>query len=311
MNSGTKYLNSQNVDGFLAYRMSGRRNLIGLCGPICDPGDRQQMIAELVEFARHERRHVMAVQISREEAEIYAKMGFIINQIGASFSLDITDYTLRGNRMSRVRSMINRASREGIFVKEVDHAELQGTPALKAALDRIDERWLASKGQHAKKLDFLVGEREGPGASYRRVFAAMHGSEMIAYVSYSPVFGHRPGWLYDLTRRLPSAPPGTIEMIFSNALAAFRAEGYSWVHLGFTPFAQMKEFEDIPNPASPATHKALSFLRKKGSLIYPSGAQEAFKLKWRPQSIDPEYMASQGRVRIGAIWNLLRTVGAV
>jgi lysylphosphatidylglycerol synthetase-like protein (DUF2156 family) len=62
---------------------------------------------------------------------------------------------------------------------------------------------------------------------------------------------------------------------------------------------------------SPAVSRVMRFLAEHGSAIYPARAQEAYKSKWQPTSIEPEYMAFRGRFRAAYLWHLLRVTRAV
>src|SRR4051812_38660729 len=70
----------------------------------------------------------------------------------------------------------------------------------------------------------------------RRVFLGSIDGKAIGYISYAPVWGSRPGWLHDLSRRRADVPPGVMEAINSTAMETFRGEGAAWLHFGFTPF---------------------------------------------------------------------------
>lgn len=304
LNSGNRRFHTDGVDGFVPYREGGRRHLFQLGGPVCADGDRERLLTALLARAAAEGRRVTGVQLSRAAAELHAEHGFVVNQFGASFSIDLDGYGLGGQRMVKVRNMVNRARREGVTVTEAGQGDAP-------ALDTVDRAWLRGKGRHVKELDFLIGERGGPGAPHRRLFTAVHAGQTVGYVSYSPVFGERPGWLYDLTRRLPDAPPGTVELVFATALRQFQEEGCGWLHLGFTPFVQLRPDACAFGPTSGALRRCLELLAAKGQAVYPAASQESFKLKWRPQLIEPEYLAFQGGVSAGAVWRLMRLTKAV
>ncbi|MBG0854186.1 DUF2156 domain-containing protein [Streptomyces spinoverrucosus] len=311
LNAGNHRFRADGVDGFVPYRDGGRRHLFELGGPVCAAADRERLLGALLARAEDEGRRVTAVQLPRAAAELHAGHGFTVNQFGASFSIHLDGYGLGGQRMVKVRNMVNRARREGVTVSEVPPAE-RDSPLVTAALDDVDQAWLRDKGRHVKELDFLIGERGGPGAPYRRLFTARHAGRTVAYVSYSPVFGERSGWLYDLTRRRPEAPPGTVELIFATALRRFQDEECGWLHLGFTPFVQLRaDVCDFAAASSKALRRCLELVATKGQAIYPAASQESFKLKWRPQLIEPEYLAFQRGVTPRAVWRLMRLTRAV
>ena len=105
-----------------------------------------------------------------------------------------------------------------------------------AKIGEISRLWLENKGK--KELDFMVGEVGGPDDHDRRIFLVLDGSENpVAFISYVPVWGsERPGYLHDLTRRIPDAPSGAMELCNAEAIARLRAEGVKYLHFGFTPF---------------------------------------------------------------------------
>ncbi|MFJ5271736.1 phosphatidylglycerol lysyltransferase domain-containing protein [Streptomyces sp. NPDC088358] len=310
MNSGNRRFRIHGVDGFVPYREAGRRHLFQLGGPVCAVEEQPLLLGALLARAEQEKRRVTAVQLSRAQAALHARHGFTVNQFGASFSIALDGYGLGGQRMVKVRNMVNRAHREGVSAAEVPAGEREGEWTA-TALDAVDAAWLRAKGRHVKELEFLIGERGGPGAPHRRLFTAVHEGRTVGYVSYSPVFGERAGWLYDLTRRMPDAPPGTVELLFATALRRFQEEGSGWLHLGFTPFVQLAPGGDAPGPTSRPLHRCVELLAARGRAVYPAAAQESFKLKWRPQLVEPEYLAFQGGVSPGAVWRLMRLTKSV
>ena len=48
-----------------------------------------------------------------------------------------------------------------------------------------------------------------------------------------------------------------------------------------------------------------------GGAVVPAATQLAYKQKWGPHTVLPEYIAFQGRPRPGAVWRLMRTANAV
>ena len=181
------------------------------------------------------------------------------------------------------------------------------TAQLAGQLAELDRQWLSGKGSH--ELAFMIGERSGPADRCRRLFVAEQDGEVLGYVSFSPVHGPRPGWLHDLTRRRPDAPPGVMELIVSETIERLRREagraGPGWLHFGFTPFVGLDEQHRIAG-GSKTVDRAIGLLARHGEKLYPAADQVAYKLKWRPHLVQPDYLAFHGRPSIGAVGRLLR-----
>ncbi len=310
LNQGMDHHVAAGIDGYVAYRPAGRRELLALCGPVAAAADKGPLLRSFLQWADTCGRRVTAVQLTREDAALYARHGFGVDQLGASYSIDLTRFTLHGTRFMRARNKIKRASRGGVTIAEWEPGELR-SPAAQAGLAEVDRTWLRAKGRHVKELGFMVGERGGPAADERRLFVASLAGRPIAYATYSPCFGGRPGWLYDLTRRRPDAPAGTVELLFSTALELLRDEGCEWLHLGHTPMVQLAPRHRPAVGSSALVAGTLRLLERHGEAIYPAHSQERFKLKWAPHLIEPEYIGFRPRVSPGAVWCLLRTTRAI
>lgn len=128
----------------------------------------------------------------------------------------------------------------------------------------------------------------------------------IGFITYVPVYGQQPGYLHDLTRRLPDAPPGAMELCNAEAMARLHAEGCTHLHFGFTPFVvDAKDAIPASIHSSRLLEKAVHLLYRHGRLIYPAQSQADYKRKWGPDLIEPEYVAARP-LSLRAIWDLLR-----
>jgi lysylphosphatidylglycerol synthetase-like protein (DUF2156 family) len=305
LNGGTRHFTVDGIDGVIAYRLAGRRTIVQLGGVFADPADQAPVLAAFLDFAHVQRRKVVAVQLMRHDAELYATYGFTANLFGADYARELGGFNLRGKRHMQLRNKVSRARRAGVSVIEADAGRLG------PQLDEIDRLWLRSKGRHVKELKLMVGQRGGPAQPSRRLFAALDtAGTVLGYVSFSPVYGTRSGWLHDLSRRRPDAPPGVLELIVVTAIETFQAERVSYLHFGFTPFTSLSPEHEVPG-ASRVTARILQLLAKRGSMIYPAASQLAYKEKWGLDLVQPEYIAFQGGISLRRVWSLLRVTNAV
>ena len=240
LNTTTRHFSPVGFDGVIAYRPSGRRHLVQLGGVFADPAEQAALLAAFRRYARAHRRRVMAVQLLPDDARMYAAAGFTVNQFGADYARRLDTFSLAGKKYVQLRNKVSRAGRAGVTVAEPAVEARQGS--LDEQLCALDTAWLRSKGRHVKELAFMVGERGGDADCRRRLFVATGpDGDPLAYVSFSPVYGRHAGWLHDLSRRRPDAPPGSLELIVTTAVETFRAEGAPYLHFGFTPFTGLAD----------------------------------------------------------------------
>ncbi|MFI9236939.1 phosphatidylglycerol lysyltransferase domain-containing protein [Streptomyces sp. NPDC053079] len=169
----------------------------------------------------------------------------------------------------------------------------------------VDAAWLGSKGEHARTLEFLVGEHGGPPQAHRRLFVGLIDGKTVGYIPYSPAHGSRPGWLHDLSRRLPGDTPGIMEAINKHAIDTFQTEGADWLHFGFTPFTSLSPDHETPG-SSPAFTWFMHWLGENGDAVYPAQSQLAYKHKWGPHLALPEYIAFWGPAQTSALIHVFK-----
>lgn len=310
LNDGNEFFRAPGIDGVVAYRPIGRRYWVQFAGPCAAADERVRLWRLFLDAAEAANRRVIGVQLHADDARGAADTGFTVNQFGSSYSIDLSDFTLKGRPFVKTRNMIGRSRREGVTIAEAG-VDVPDDEALDAELSRIDHSWLRNKGWHTRELTFLVGQRGGRFQSARRLFVARRGGAVVGYVSYSPVFGDRPGWLYDLTRRSPDAPPGVIEHIFFQAAQRLAADGAAWLHLGLTPFVGLDAEHEVAGGSNAVVDRLMHWIGSHGSWLYPSAGQVAFKLKWRPQLVTPEYVAVPRRPRLRDGLSLARATNAL
>src|SRR6266540_884031 len=249
-------------------------------------------------LSRGERRKLMV------HAPRGARHGFTVNQVGASYAVDLAGFGLRGTRFMQLRNKISRAFRAGLTVVESTVEEWQD------AMRALDRRWLGSKGEAVPRLEFLVGQYGGAMQRHRRLFVGLIDGELVGYISYSPVYGSRPGWMHDLSRRVPDNTPGLMEAINRTAMERFQAEGVRWLHFGFTPFTSLDAGLEIAGH-SPGFAMFMGLLWEHGEEVYPAKTQLAYKQKWAPEVVLPEYVACQGAAGVAALMTVVEMFGAV
>jgi lysylphosphatidylglycerol synthetase-like protein (DUF2156 family) len=302
LNRETEAFTCPDVEGVIAYRQAGRY-LVQFGGPFAPEGSYETLLGRFVQHAQERGLQVTGIQLQRHDAEIYRRHGFTVNQIGSSWAVALEKFTLRGGRFMQLRNKISLALRNGLEVQEVDADEWAD------AIAEVDRGWLASKGEGAHQLEFLVGQTGGFGQAHRRLFLGRIEGRPVGYVSYSPAYGSRAGWMHDLSRRLPDGSPGIMEAINSTAIEVFRREGTAWLHFGFTPFTGLDATAEVPGHDL-GFQWLMHALWAEGAALYPAQTQLAYKQKWAPDLAIPEYVAFHGPASVAAFVHVFRACNA-
>ncbi|MFI9504568.1 bifunctional lysylphosphatidylglycerol flippase/synthetase MprF [Nocardia sp. NPDC052566] len=306
MNQRNALFATPEIDGFVCYRAVGKY-WVQFGGPFAAAPDRPALLRRFLDEARARRRRVLAVQVQQADARIYAELGMRVNQAGASYAVDLATMSLKGKKFVSLRNKISRAKRAGLKVTEIYSSAF--ADGYSEVIADIDHRWLREKGKHVKELEFLIGEIGGPAQKYRRLFVGSIDDAPVGYLSYAPVYGSHGGWLHDLSRRVPEAPPGVMEAINLHAIEQFRDNGADWLHFGFTPFTSLDPSYELPTASKPVS-RIVRLLADKGELVYPAKTQLEYKLKWNPTAVIPEYIAYKS-LTPRAIWSLIRATNSI
>ena len=294
------------VPGFVAYRRHGHHRIC--FGAAHAPAwCRENLLDAFLAASAADGDRVTMVQVRAADIDPLRRRGFRVNQFGSSYGLDLGRFTFAGTKRMKLRNRMKQASNAGVTVYEAGR-DRPMTPELWNALEAISAKWLRGKGNH--ELDFLIGELGGPNDPNRRFFVAEDADHRpLGFITYVPVWGARPGWLHDLTRRLPKGPPGVMELINATAVGRFLDERVPYLHFGLTPFIVDPEEPGGVNGSSTVA-RLVRLIGRWGSFIYPARAQLQYKHKWAPDVVDREFIAFQ-KVSFGALWALLNVTGSL
>lgn len=292
------------MDGFIGYRDS-MRHRIALGGVHCPADNGDRLLRAFLEDCHSHSLRALFVQVPAHQVALFEAHGATVNRLGSTFVLRLDGYTLKGTPKIPLRNKIHRATRAGLAAAEVGR-DCRLTAALAERIRQISSAWLRDKG--GKELSFMVGVASDVHDPYRRTFAALDGAGVAqAFITYVPAWGEHPGYLHDLSRRDPHAPPGAMELINAFAIDRFQAEGVRFLHFGFTPFVMTGE---EPRSASGVMSWLTTQLYRHGRLVYPARSQADYKRKWGSDLVIPEYAAGFP-LSLAAVVALLRLTRAL
>ncbi|MGC0419078.1 phosphatidylglycerol lysyltransferase domain-containing protein [Embleya sp. AB8] len=302
VSQGNSYFMLPGRPGIVVYRTAGDY-LVQFGGPFAPDESYVDLMRAFTAFAAETGRRQAIVQLQEYDARIHAEHGYTVNQVGASYAVDLHTFTLVGTRYMQLRNKISRALRSGLTVIEADYEQWVDGVA------EIDRRWLPLKGDDAKPLEYLVGQTGGPMQPLRRLFLAHLDGQAVGYVSYSPVYGSWDGWMHDLSRRLPESPAGVMEACNKAAIDTFIAEGVPWLHFGFTPFTTLEDAREMPGHS--LGFKWLMHWLWRNQVVYPASSQLTYKDKWNPTLITTEYVGFPDGASAEGFVNIWRACNAM
>lgn len=277
------------------------RGILSVGGALAAPHQREQVLQAFVQWAEAQGHRPYFMHALETDLPILARMGFRMDQLGASYSLFYDSTKLEGSIYRQVRRKLNAAQRAGVTVEHIaDRARFE---VVKPQLADINRQWLKAK-RHGH-LRYLVSHFDHIRLDEdERLYVAWHGGEAIAYVLFSRTFGCDAGWFHNLSRRRTQCVDGTMQMIVAELM---RETAPSNLHLGFTPMVELKPSE---LPGSPPLARIVAALARRGGVVYPARAQRQYKISWAPQTITPEYFAYKGNSLMASLW-LLRATNSI
>lgn len=196
-------------------------------------------------------------------------------RVGDQPSWAPSDWTsvLRDSRS--LREQLRRARAKGVTVRRLGPAELAPGQPIRAELDGLIARWLASRP--IAPMGFLVHVDPFTFPDQRRYFVAQCEGRVVAFLSAIPIYA-RPGWFFEDFLRNPGAPNGTVELLIDAGMRAAGAEDIPYVTLGLVP---------LSGEIGPWLRAA----RRWGKALYDFDGLRAFKAKLKPRAWDPIFLS--------------------
>ncbi len=272
--------------------------LLVVGGVMTDDEDHGPTLAAFLDWCEREKLTPRFVHFPPATASALADLGFMIDQLGASYSLSFQDSKLSGKGYQQVRRKLNKARRLGVTVERIRDEERY--LALVPELEKINLEWLGQKG--AKHIELLVCEfeRVKPDAN-TLIYAAWHQNELIAYIVFSRTSGENPGWFHNLSRRRAECVDGTMQLIVHSLMQEIDS---GVIHFGFTPLVDLTESTYPHSVVAKLIAKRLASL---GGVVYPARSQRQYKVSWCPSEVIPEYLAYRGNTLGAMLWFLRAT----
>ena len=270
----------ENVEGVVAYGVAGDV-IVVLGDPIAADEDFVRLLAEFQAFCREHGMQCIFLGTTDKYLDCYSLLGYRYVKAGEEARFELSEYTLSGKKMQKMRMNVNHANSAGLTTLEYRPNEAHDS-SIEAAFEEISKSWLG--GKKTGMLGFTLGSVGLEEPLDKRYFYAQDESgKIVAFSVFVPFMG-MDGYLADVTRRLDDAPGGVTEKLAFDAFMQFKEEGLRWGSLGNAPLANVREGE-----VDSKTAELLEFMYENGNAFYGFKALYSAKKKYSPTSWEPSY----------------------
>lgn len=237
-------------------------------------GPEEREIDAMERFAAEASKHGKRACFFAVERDLSSESSFASMHIGDQ---PVWDPTKWGQSLGKsLKEQLRRARAKKVTVRaatpeeiiDVDHPTRRGVNAVIA-------HWL--EGRRMAQLGFVIDLDPFHEVHERRIFVAEREGSIVGVLIAIPIYGNN-GWLIDNMLRDPSAPNGTVELLFDLALRTFAEQKCSYVTLGLSPFVGV---------SSPM----IELIRDATGHYYNFKGLYAFKTKLRPSHWQRIYLA--------------------
>ncbi len=219
-------------DGFISFKVT-RHFAFVLENPVCkDEVAMVRLITEFEKFCEENGFVNVFYRIPGNTLDVYKRLGKKSFPIGEEAVVDLTVFTLSGQKIRTTRSAINRLSSEGFEMKVYIPPIKEG---LLQKLEHVSDSWLEE--MHQKEIAFTQGVFDRNILKNNTIITIEDKEEKV-YAFLNLIPDYVPGEAtYDLIRKVPEAPNGVLDMLLAKTLLYFKELGYQSANIGMAPLS--------------------------------------------------------------------------
>src|SRR6188508_66506 len=281
---------------FLMFGVRGR-SWVALFDPVAREEEAAELVWRFIDLARESGGRPSFYQVRPQMLPLYLDAGLRLLKVGEQALVPLPEFSLKGTHRSGLRHALNRGDRDGLEFRVIPPAEIaQALPELR----HVSAAWLARR--RAAEKGFSLGAfkddyvtRQGAAAIYQK-------GAMVAFATLMTTDTKEDASV-DLMRYVPSAPPGTMDVLLVRLLQYFQSQGYRRFDLGMAPLSGIAEHAFAPH-----WYRLAHLLFEHGESFYNFRGVRSFKDKFSP-IWEPRYLATVGLTPLAALTNVAALVG--
>ncbi|HEY3966928.1 MAG TPA: DUF2156 domain-containing protein [Planctomycetaceae bacterium] len=228
---GMKYFETE--DGYLAYD-----DCLGTTFVLGDPVAPADRHAAIIEAFLGKYPRTCWCEISKPVGAILARLGCLVNELGADMDLDLPTYDFDGPKKCKLRQAARKIEREGHTIEE--HSFTAGD---QTEFDSLCSSWLATKTVKREARFLVRPVAFGNEPEVRKFCLRNPAGRIVSFVAFDPICEHGEviGYSPAVKRRSAEAPTGAEEAITKFAIEQFQAEGARTLRFGMLPFYDVQD----------------------------------------------------------------------
>jgi phosphatidylglycerol lysyltransferase len=263
---------------------------LALGDPIGPQEDADQAIAGFKSLCSANDWRPAFYQTQPDYLKIYQANGLDLMCIGHEAIVNLADFTLEGGANKKMRTAVNRLTREGYRAQI--YLPPQSDLTLELLRDVSDE-WLALA--HGSEKRFSVGWFDDDYMRGSIIMAAHAPDETImAFANLVPEYQQEEVSL-DLMRHRQEVIGGTMDFLIVKMVEWAREVGYATFNLGLSAFSGVGERTD-----DPAVERAMHYIYEHINQFYNFKGLHEFKEKFHPQW-SPRYLVFPGTANLPGV----------
>jgi lysyl-tRNA synthetase class 2 len=297
LRSDKSYFFAEDEQAFLSYRVVGAVAIVS-GDPIGPPESIETLLTSFVAFARRCDWRIAILGASERCLPLYAAHGLQALYHGDEAVVDVTDFSLDGRRIRKVRQSVQRLERCGYRASVLRPGEID--PELRSMLEAIAADWRGGQPERgfAMALDalFVLGDDEAVF-----VIGRDENGEPKGFLHFALAQAGAALSLSSMPRLRQTTPNGFNEWLICETIAWAREHGYGRVSLNFSPFAALLAPEAELSSQQALQRRALLALKGHFQLDNLLAFNRKFFPAWERRFIVFERRLDLPRVSLAAL----------
>ncbi|CAH0355879.1 bifunctional lysylphosphatidylglycerol flippase/synthetase MprF [Aquabacterium sp. CECT 9606] len=275
-------------DAFLMYSRCGR-SCIAMGDPVGSTTGVRELLGRFKDMCNRHGTWCVFFEVREDLRADYAELGLVLTPLGEQARVELRHFDLALEQYRGLRRTCARLIRQGYRFEIVPRESVE---PLLPELAQISKAWLANKATHEKGFSNASFD-----AAYLKQFPLALVRDEKNIVAFANIWqgADRQELSIDLMRHLPSAPNGSMDLLFCELMTWGRVQGFRWFDFGMAPLSGLDSKKNTLLWARIGT-----LLYRHGEHFYNFQGLRRYKAKFKPEWI-PLYLASPGGVALPAI----------